>query len=768
MNQYHSALLRVALPAICLVFIANSATLAQDGTTENESPLAAKDDSAGTGFFLGYLSGRPDSINYKLFTHICHAFVVADEDGRIVARASVPSKKLTTEAHQAKVKVILSLGGWGMDEEFAALTAKEEAYERFVTAVMKIVDEYDYDGIDLDWEFPDNPTEAKNFNRLARRFRRDLNALGKAKDRHFLLTMAVNASPGLSKWLDTQVLLENMDFINVMTYDFFGSWSKRAGHHTALFESSKAKGVSTQKAMTYWHQDKGIPKERLLVGLPLYSRGFAAAQPFDKVNRNAPRAYQALAYRDLQQLIQDGWKYAWDDETQNPWLTSPKGDYVHSYDNERSLALKTGWALQQGYRGVFFWEIKQDRLKDGSNPLLEASRKALDHEQSGSDAPYSPSKIITKLTWSPNVKKMKGYAHGDNWPIAWIDDGPQITAFCDGRGFTEQAPDLSLGFAEVFGDPPDFQAQNFKSTADTPVGWGSKGIKASDMIMVDGVLYMFVRNYQAPGSEDFTNARLACSKDLGRTWNWAPWHFSDTFGCPAFVQFGKNYTGARDAYVYIASQANDSAYGYSPDIVMARVKKDSVMDRGRYTFIAGYDENGRPRWSPDISRRVPIFTDPKGTQRIALTHNAGIDRYILTTSHLTTNKQATHTAALGVFEAPEPWGPWSTVYYDDHWSTAQGKDCRTYHHRFPPKWTSTDGKTMYLLYSGLDCDLYSFCVKQATLEVARGEALVFEPEAGVSGKRHVWRGGRQQIPGRGKGRTLRSGRRRCVLHAALA
>jgi chitinase len=373
MNQQHSIFCRIALLTLGFTFIFSSLTMANDSTAKDKSAQA----SAAQPFFLGYLSGHPDKINYKLFTHICHAFVVADEDGRIVARKSVPSRKLTTEAHQAQVKVILSLGGWGMDKEFAALTEKEDAYERFVTAVMKIIEDYDYDGIDLDWEFPDNPTEAKNFNRLARRFRNDLNALGEKKRRPFLLTMAVNASPSLSKWLDTEVLLETMDFINVMTYDFFGSWSNQAGHHSALFESSKAKGISSQKAMAYWHQGKGIPKEKLLLGLPLYSRGFAAAKPYDKVNRDATRPFQALAYAKLHQLIKGDWQYSWDDETQNPWLISPAGDYVHSYDNEKSLAIKTHWAIEQGYRGVFFWEIKQDRLEDGSNPLLEASHEAL-------------------------------------------------------------------------------------------------------------------------------------------------------------------------------------------------------------------------------------------------------------------------------------------------------------------------------------------------------------------------------------------------------
>ncbi|MHC4564683.1 MAG: DUF4185 domain-containing protein, partial [Planctomycetota bacterium] len=285
------------------------------------------------------------------------------------------------------------------------------------------------------------------------------------------------------------------------------------------------------------------------------------------------------------------------------------------------------------------------------------------HSMAGFDAPYPPSSFISDLKWLPGVVKMKGYANGDNWPIAWMHDDSQLTAFCDGKGFSKEDPDLSLGFAWVYGDPPEFSAENIRSDADTPTGWGAKGIKASDMIAVDDVLYMFVRNYRPSDSDDFTNSRLACSTNSGVSWTWANWHFADTFGCPAFVQFGKNYQGARDEYVYIASQANDSAYGYSPDIVMARAMKDAIMKRSQYSFFGGMAENGRPIWSKDIAERKPIFMDPKGTQRIAITYNAGLGRYILTSSHLT-GKKATHTAALGVFEAPEPWGPWSTVYYE--------------------------------------------------------------------------------------------------------
>ena len=327
--------------------------------------------------------------------------------------------------------------------------------------------------------------------------------------------------------------------------------------------------------------------------------------------------------------------------------------------------------------------------------------------------PYPPSQVITGLTWDEDVVKLVDGA-GDNWPITWVDDDLQITSYGDGKGFSDRTPRLTLGMAKVFGDPPDHYAEDLVSDADAVMGGGSSGIKSSGLLIVDDVLYMFVRNYKPPNSDDYTNARLALSNDMGVSWDWADWHFSDTFGCPEFIQFGKNYQNARDNYVYIVSQANDDAYKYSPDIVMLRAPKERVAERNCYEFFAGLGAHGSPVWSSDIAERKSIFTDPKGTQRIAINHNAALQRYILTTTHQPPGSDATHTPALGIFDAPEPWGPWTTVYYSDEWS----ENYRTYHQKFPTKWMSDDGKTMWLLFSGLDGGYYSFCLRKASLEIA--------------------------------------------------
>ena len=87
------------------------------------------------------------------------------------------------------------------------------------------------------------------------------------------------------------------------------------------------------------------------------------------------------------------------------------------------------------------------------------------------------------------------------------------------------------------------------------------------------MLYLWARNAG--------NSQLAWSADHGKTWEWCDWKFTTSFGCPTFLQFGKNYAGARDEYVYIYSQDSDSAYQRADRMVLARVPKDQIRNRER-------------------------------------------------------------------------------------------------------------------------------------------------------------------------------------------
>ena len=244
---------------------------------------------------------------------------------------------------------------------------------------MEIVDQFDYDGIDFDWEYPDTKEEVPGFERLTRRFRKELDELGKKKGRSMVVTMAASSNAGTLKWLDKSFLLETMDWINVMTYDYTGNWTDYAGHHSPLFASSKQPGKdrrSTESTMKYLLEERGLPANRLAVGIPLYGRGFNVAEPY-ATTKGAPKTrVPGGNYSNLHKLQSDpSWTRKWDDETKNPWLISTKGPVVIGYDDAESVAIKTEWAMKQGFRGVFFWQVHADRLPDGTHPLQEVSRK---------------------------------------------------------------------------------------------------------------------------------------------------------------------------------------------------------------------------------------------------------------------------------------------------------------------------------------------------------------------------------------------------------
>jgi chitinase len=337
--------------------------------------------------FVGYVFRQPKKINFHLYTHLCHAFVVADADGKIRPNNACPNRQLVTDAHKAGVKVLLSLGGWGWDKQFAAIVSQTETEDRYANSVLTIVDQYDYDGIDLDWEYPDTKAEIIGFDRLCRRFRKELDALGRKKGRHLFQTMAASANPSTLQWLSNKLLRETMDWVNVMTYDYTGDWTSYAGHHAPLFASSKqpAPPRSIELTMKYL-VDRGMPANRLAVGLPLYGKGFAVSEPYASTKKAtkgpAPRGG---SYSNIEKLIREkGWTRRWDDETKNPWALAPDRSAVIGYDDAESLSLKTAWAMKQGFRGVFFWQISGDLLPDGTNPLQAASHKKW--EESARDA----------------------------------------------------------------------------------------------------------------------------------------------------------------------------------------------------------------------------------------------------------------------------------------------------------------------------------------------------------------------------------------------
>lgn len=311
------------------------------------------------------------------------------------------------------------------------------------------------------------------------------------------------------------------------------------------------------------------------------------------------------------------------------------------------------------------WSGHYDVLQPFFDPIV-ASVQANATSATGTSKPstqHSRNPVIESIQWADKstiVRKAKG---SDNWPITWGDDDALYTAYGDGRGFQPFVErKLSMGLCRVVGTPDAFTGSNLRSKTAERTGGGASGPKASGLLMVDGVLYMLLRNTG--------NSQLAWSTDRGQTWTWSKWKFSTSFGYPTFLNFGKNYANARDGYVYVYSHDSDSAYKRADRMVLARVAKDRIREQDAYEFFEQM-KSGSPVWTDDIERRGTVLSKPGGCYRSSVSFNVGLGRYLWCQTG--EGKDTRFRGGFSIYDAPEPCGPWTVAFSVDEWDVGPGE-----------------------------------------------------------------------------------------------
>ena len=337
-------------------------------------------------------------------------------------------------------------------------------------------------------------------------------------------------------------------------------------------------------------------------------------------------------------------------------------------------------------------------------PLLGPIVEALPAAARNMEPFYPPSPVIAGIDWAPRTTIRRTGEDCDLWPTTWARDGHLYTAVGDCWGVEPRRPEkLGLGFARISGPAEAFRVSNVISPSGENTGQGEKGKKASGMLMVDGVLYMWVRNAG--------NSQLAWSLDQARTWTWSDWRFTGRFGYAAFLNFGRDYSGARDGYVYIYASDEDSAYVPWNRLLLARVPKERLRERAAYEFFVSRGADGKPVWTKDFAARGAVLDNPRGLgYRFQASYNAGLKRYLINQITYNPDVNTRFQGGFVIYDAPEPWGPWSTAYFTRVWDVAPGEN-----QHFPPKWMSADGRTMYLIFSGDD----ALSVRKATVRLRR-------------------------------------------------
>lgn len=276
------------------------------------------------------------------------------------------------------VKVLLSIGGWTYSTNFAAAARSEAGRARFAETAVRLLADLGLDGLDIDWEYPADEAEAADLVRLLRAVRERLDdyAARHAPGHRFLLSIASPAGPAHYGKLPLRELSDLLDFINLMAYDFAGSWDALAGHQANLFPGSNATSTpfSADRAVRDYLA-AGVAAEKLVLGMPAYGRGFrdtdGPGHPYSGVGEGSweagvwdykalPRAGAAVVYDGVA-----GATYSYDAATRE----------LVSFDTADMVRRKVAYLRERGLGGSMFWEASGDRADDQS--LIATSSDAL-------------------------------------------------------------------------------------------------------------------------------------------------------------------------------------------------------------------------------------------------------------------------------------------------------------------------------------------------------------------------------------------------------
>jgi chitinase len=277
------------------------------------------------------------------------------------------------------LKVMLSIGGWTWSTNFPAAASTAASRSTFAKSAVTIMKDWGFDGIDVDWEYPADATQASNMILLLQAVRNELDSYSAqyANGYHFQLTIAAPAGPEHFQKLKLADLGKVLDYINLMAYDFAGSWSQYTGHDANLYPSTNnpnSTPFSTDAAVKAYIAG-GVPASKIVLGMPIYGRSFQSTsgigQPFNGVGSGS----WENGIWDYKVLPKAGTTVQCDNAVQGCYTYDPNTRELISFDTPDVIRNKVSYLKSRGLGGSMFWEASAD--KKGSDSLIGTSFNAL-------------------------------------------------------------------------------------------------------------------------------------------------------------------------------------------------------------------------------------------------------------------------------------------------------------------------------------------------------------------------------------------------------
>ncbi|WP_266077979.1 glycoside hydrolase family 18 protein [Haladaptatus caseinilyticus] len=329
----------------------------------------------------------PHDVPYDNLTHLNYAFLETEADGEVklaVVGDSAPEVLEQFEAvthEHPETSFMLSIADFGSNMSSAALTPENR--ERFARTAIEHMRKYNFDGIDVDWEYPDGSVreeDPENFTLLLEELRRQLDEAEREDDgKTYELSIAAAPIPSNIDPLEVDKIADVLDFINVMNYNFYGSWSSETNFNAPLYAAYDdptywQRLLTVDHAMQYW-AEQPISRDKLVLGTPFYGFVFDGVtnenrglfQPFDGADTRT--------YDDVRTNLKTKphYQYHWHPDARVPWLYSKEDDVFVTYDDRHSTMEKAKYVRRNGFGGMMCWELSQDP----SNTLIGAIHTVL-------------------------------------------------------------------------------------------------------------------------------------------------------------------------------------------------------------------------------------------------------------------------------------------------------------------------------------------------------------------------------------------------------
>lgn len=351
-------------------------------------------------------SFKPSMINPHLVTHINYAFAKLEPNGTISLFDSWADTEHRSDWNTEKpywgnfrqlddlkkqhphLKTLISIGGWTLSDTFSPVTANPATRHTLVQSCLAFCDQYNFDGIDIDWEYPGfaehngHPEDKHHFTL----FLSELYQAAKAHHPPLLVTIAAPAGPWHCQHIELSAIHTVVDWINLMCYDFHGAWGGSedaiTNHQSALFSTCQGNPALNVDSAIAYYLSQGVPAEKIVLGMPLYGRSYAncTSTPDGLFNAysGAGKGTTAEAglrfFSDIKKNLLSTYTRFWDSQSQVPYLYNSINKEFITYDDEESLMLKCQYIKQYDLGGAMVWELGLDVLPtwDAMNAINKA------------------------------------------------------------------------------------------------------------------------------------------------------------------------------------------------------------------------------------------------------------------------------------------------------------------------------------------------------------------------------------------------------------